>query len=447
VLGFDRAVIDLRLRQLLKDAPGRPSLRTQVSFLLSGLRRLMFYLTTPNEALPDVRGPYAVLFYARWFNLPPACAPPHYDWVTWTRASGQIAADVELWAQNGEAVPADHATYRQTRLALPAFATSGAYRRFQAALVLLTMSMLARWLVGDWRSALLLRDVIEAEHARRAEHLASAYFFLPQLMADRPLWTFVAEQRGSRVCLVMYSHNFQVVFPSDRPNAIVCGPAYARTRWPQAIVITPGCKTVLTAAGATIDRYTVAGDVSTVDAGVRIELPRKPLVAVIDIDPASPYPDAYQSRDVVLSFLDRVSAIIVAEGAVPVWKPKGALLPEHCVAPSDLRPDADDCLAIARRYGAIICPAGSPIQWLADNVRAGIVMPFTTPATTFRLHGRDAVYFDVTGKLNPGHIAARGIEVMSDNDKLAVWLRAALASSEDMKKANSVGHIDDPMSV
>jgi hypothetical protein len=401
----------------------------QVMAFRSGLRRVAFYLLTPNEHLPKPDGAYAVLHYARSFNLPPNCPPPHWDWVTWSRVSGLIGPDVELWASwsDGPVATAPVLRLRRTRMSLPAFRSAKQHRAFRRSLLRLTATVVIRWIAGAWWAPLLFRDLVELAHCRAVEaDLAASYFFPPQFMAHRPLWTWWAEAKGRRAVLVFYSHNFQVTFPRTRPEAVITDPIYSLTRWSETVYLTEECGRIMEDAGG--------GAVAMVDSGVRLELPRHPTVAIFDIDPYPRseralvgMPQPYHTRAVVRAFLEEVTAAVVEAGAVPVWKPKGVLLPEHALNATDLRYDRHAHLQIARRYGVVLCPGGVPVHYLAQSADAAIVLPFTTPATVFRLLGRPAVYFDPTGQLGRHARMARGAPILTDRRALHDWLREILA--------------------
>lgn len=409
----------------------------QVRAFRSGLRRVAFYLITPNERLPKPESAYAVLHYARSFNLPPNCPPPHWDWVTWSRMSGLAGPDVELWASwsDGPVATEPARRLRRTRMSLPAFRSAAQHRAFRRSLLRLTATVAIRWIAGAWWAPLLFRDLVELTHCRAVEtDLAACYFFPPQFMAHRPLWTWWAEAKGRRAVLVFYSHNFQVTFSRRRPEAVITDPIYSLTRWPEVVYLTEECGRIMEEAGAAPHRHVVGGAVAMVDSGARLDVPRRPTVAIFDIDPYPRseralvgMPQPYHTRTVVRAFLEDVTAAVVEAGAVPVWKPKGVLLPQHALDATDLRYDRLAHLEIARRHGVVLCPGGVPVHYLVQAADAAIVLPFTTPATVFRLLGRPAVYYDPTGQLGLHARMARGAPILTDRRALRDWLHEVLA--------------------
>jgi hypothetical protein len=423
-------------------------LREQVVAFYAGLRRVAFYLLASNDRLPRPRGRYAVLHYARWFNVPPKCPPPHWDWATWTRQARLVAPDTELWASHvdSETWADPRRQLSHTQLSLPGFRTAAQYRAFRLNLVRLTLTVLGRWLTGSWWAPLLFRELVELAHCRAVAKgdLADAYFFMPQFMHRRPLWTWHAEAQGARAVLVFYSHNFQVVFPPDRPEQIIIDASYSLTWWPEIVYMTDTCRDMFDAAGAVSHRHITAGAVTTVDSGVRIEIPRRPSVAIFDIAPerlgpraAVGMPQPYHEREIVRAFLEQATAAVVEAGATPVWKLKGVLLPEHAINPTDLRFDRHAHLEIARRYGAVLSHAGLPVHELAMQTDAAIVLPFTTPATVFRLLGRPAAYFDPTGKLDKHILMARGAPILTSPQALQIWLSDVIGARLEQRKVGT----------
>jgi polysaccharide biosynthesis PFTS motif protein len=112
-------------------------------------------------------------------------------------------------------------------------------------------------------------------------------------------------------------------------------------------------------------------------------------------------------------------------------------MPEHAVAPTDLRYYRQAHLEIARRHSAFICPDGLPAHQLVTQTDAAIVLPFTTPATIYRLFGKPAAYFDPTGQLARHDLMARGAPILVDRQALRQWISSVLDGADQRRRVGT----------
>jgi hypothetical protein len=404
----------------------------QIEGFTSGLRRLGHYLRHARQ-FGRPSGSYGVLYFARSFNLPPRdCSPPHYDWATWTLQSGLVARETRLWAVSlsGGDVSRDHIEIVPN--ALPGLRSRWDMARFVLTAARIVVVTMLRWLTGTWWAPVMLREFIDLAYARcvAAGDFAVGYYFPPQFMSSRPLWSWWAERQGADAVLVFYSHNFQTTYLPGPPDLPLTDPTYGLMRWPKVVYLTDECGPYMEAVGAAPHKHVVLGPVTMVDQGGIPPATGRPAVAVFDMDPAPRVhravvglPLNWHSTEIVRVFLDEVSAAIRESGAVPVWKLKGTIFEEDALDPSALRYDRVAHRAIARKHGVVVCKDSIPVHRLAGSVDAAIVLPFTTPATLFRQLGVAAAYYDPTGTLGGHVLMARGAQILTDRRVLRVWLR------------------------
>ena len=418
----------------------------QAREFLSGLRRIAHYLRL-SRTFGRPNGRYAVLYFVRDFNLPPRdCPRPHWDWVTSTRQLGLVDHGTKLWAvslSGGDIASSGINVVPNPMPALRGWRNMAAFV-LSASLVVAVSAL--RWATGSWWAPVMLREFIDLAYARQIDgaDFASAYFFPPQFMSRRPLWSWWVERLGSDVVLEFYSHNFQTTYLLDKPDARLTDVTYSLMRWHKVVYITKECGPYMEAVGAARHQHIVAGMVSLVDQGGMPPVIDGPAIAVFDIDPVSParratagMPQHWHSRAVVRAFLDEVSAAIREAGATPVWKLKGTIFEEEAFVPEALRYDHLAHQEIAKKHGAVVCSDRLPVQRLAGAVDAALVLPFTTPATLFRMLGRPAAYYDPTGTLGAHALMARGAPILADPHALRTWLKDVLRQSLERKRISA----------
>jgi hypothetical protein len=412
--------------------------RFQIDEYCSGIRRILHYLKHfRNFTDPDRH--YAVLYYARSFNVPPKnCPPPHWDWATWTMKSGLVEPGTQLWAVSLGGGDVGRENIKDSPSPFPVLRSRWDVVRFIALAVRITTITTLRWLGGAWWAPVMLREFVDLAYARCVDPslLAVAYFFPSQFMSRRPLWSWFVEQKGAKVCKVFYSHNFQTTFMRDRPDMPMNDPIYSLMRWSQVVYLTEQCGPFMETVGAAPHRHIVGGVIGFVDQGGLSPKVDRPAVAVFDIDPARRVdravlglPQHWHSVAIVRAFLDEVSAAIREAGAVPVWKLKGTIFEEEAIHPGDLRYDRIAHRTIAQKHGVVICKNTVPVHRLVGSVDAALVLPFTTPATVFRRFGLPAAYYDPTGKLDGNVVMARGAQILTDQRALRHWLRQVVEHS------------------
>jgi len=418
----------------------------QIREFWSGLRRIAHYFRL-GRRFGHPSGHYAVLYFARDFNLPPRdCPLPHWDWATWTLQSGLVGPGTQLWAVSlsGGDIGRDGITVVPN--SMPALRRVRTMAEFVLSAVGIVAVTIVRWTTGAWWAPVMLREFIDLAYARHVAtaDLATAYFFPPQFMSRRPLWSWWVERRGADAVLEFYSHNFQTTFLPDQPDLPLTDAIFSLMRWPKVVYMTDECGPYMEAIGASPHQHIVAGAVSFVDEGGLPPAFDRPAVAIFDIDPvprvgraAVGMPQYWHSRAVVRVFLDEASAAIREAGAIPVWKLKGTIFEEEAIHPGSLRYDNLAHREMARKHGAVICKDTMPAQRLAGAVDAALVLPFTTPATLFRMLGRPAAYYDPTGTLGDHALMARGAPILTDRRALRAWLGEVLGEAVRQRRISA----------
>jgi polysaccharide biosynthesis PFTS motif protein len=284
---------------------------------------------------------------------------------------------------------------------------------------------------GRWWHALMLAEAAKGALIRisKADRLARDYLFHNSSWIYRPLWTYDAEARGSRVILYFYSTNCQPFKRDDMdPSRSYYG--YKAMSWPHYLVWDNYQANYLKDIVKINSRIDVVGSIWFSSSCVSLPLLPNRAVAVFDIQPLRKalyntlaVDFDYYTPFTVNKFLIDVSDVLVRINCVMVLKRKRNI--KNLTHPSYRR----ELINLERLDGFVeIDPDLSAIT-LIDKCLAVISLPFTSTAILAREADKPSVYYDPHSVLQKDDPAAHGIEIIQDKDRLCIWLIEAINGS------------------
>lgn len=299
---------------------------------------------------------------------------------------------------------------------------------FRAVLMIFWASM--RWVTGAWWTPFILPQAIYLAYARHlsVNRLPLQACFNSTQKIVRPLWTYDAERRGTRVMIILYSKNVSVFIPSN-PQVPDTAPDFAQVSWPEFVIWDNDHERELVATGVNPKaRFTKVGLIGLADSPRDFAALPHPSVAVFDVDAVSitygalrGFARPYWNHENTLAFVEGAFRAIRAAGALPVYKPKGYL------GGKLLRPRPQAFLDLVERYDAVLLDGMINANRVITATDASISMPFTSTAASSAYLARPSVYFDPTADLQ-NHLALAGdVSVLFDVAELEEWVRTALA--------------------
>jgi polysaccharide biosynthesis PFTS motif protein len=282
---------------------------------------------------------------------------------------------------------------------------------------------------GNWCHAILLSQSAVAAKVRQssAHGLARDYLFHNSGHIYRPLWTYEAEKKGSRVIMYFYSTSEQFKSPEGYvPDRFEWG----AMSWPHYLVFDRYQKDVLKRALGDKIQVEIVGPIWFRTSSVDLpELPSKS-VAVFDVPPYrsavhfgfTTLAELYWGHNVENQFLLDIKSALDACGAKTLYKGKrnigsrikknyAALLLELSSDPNFVSADPDI----------------SPVR-VISACHAVISMPFTSTALIGAELGKPTAYYDCLGILHKDDRAAHGIELLSGPEELSMWLEQVFHS-------------------
>lgn len=277
---------------------------------------------------------------------------------------------------------------------------------------------------GRWWHAVLLGEAALARVARAvpASSLARDYLLNNSGWLYRPLWTYEAEQRGSRILFYHYSTNSAAFKRSDgySPEHYT----WALTNWPLHLVWDrQQAEFVQRAVGAT--DVEIVGPIwfsSSPDAITKLN---PASIAVFDVQPFRTSRSLvlaadfnYYTAETCSAFVRDVARACAETGFDMVWKRKRSIgklaHPQYRKVAASLD---------AQSHVRLVPTEHSAIR-VIERCCAAISLPFTSTALLAKHLGRPSCYYDPSGQLQKDDRAAHDIPILSDYDELIGWIRS-----------------------
>lgn len=382
-----------------------------------GARYAFFVRLGPaNLPVSEIEGQSrdVVTWYARWKDRPAAV--------------DELCHDV---ASSGVATVPSVLGLPIRRLSGPVPAIEGLVPllRFTVWGVAATSISLVRWVSGKWAAALILGEAAMASQARFTPpaRLARDYLFHNSGHIYRPLWTYEAERKGSRITLYCYSTNFEgFKRPSGYPTQ---AHSWQAMTWPRYLVWDEYQKEFIRRAVGQGPEVLVVGPIWFATSSLEMPRVQGRSVAVFDVQPRRPSwyqevapPHRYYVPEVANAFLDDVHGCVRSCGAAAVFKQKrdiGRLMHRRYVRTVERLEGEPDFVSV---------PADIDAACVIERCQAVVSIPFTSTALVARSLGRPSVFYDPTGHVQRDDRAAHGIPVLSGRSELEAWLREVLGS-------------------
>lgn len=322
------------------------------------------------------------------------------------------------------------------KYALPPLSQAKEVVQFGRWAIVAIVGALAAAIRGNWCYAMMLAEAAKAELVRLApqEQLAREYLFHFSDTIYRPLWTYEAERKGSRITCYFYSTSEEFKLPSGyEPNSTY----WKLMNWPLYLA--------WDSYNADLLRRTVSEEVNVQTVGPiwfassAKEVPDLPQhsIAVFDIQPIrssghfgfSTMADlGYGNPKVPMQFIQDIYAAALGLGGTVVHKRK-----RH---DPRFRKSYRKMLDGLAREGHFISiePDTAAIR-VIERCQGVLSMPFTSTGVLGAHLGKPSAYYDPTGRLQKDDVGAHGVPLLSSQEELRIWLKTVLGD-EDRSSSN-----------
>jgi polysaccharide biosynthesis PFTS motif protein len=291
--------------------------------------------------------------------------------------------------------------------------------------------LIATWdlLRGRWWHALLLNQAALAAQVRiqNPERLAKDYLFHNSGWIYRPLWTYEAEKRGSRITFYFYSTNCEGFKRTEGYPPLFYG--YHAMNWPHYLVWDEYQADFVRRAVGEAANISVGGSICFSTSAEEMPAFSGRGVAVFDVTPhrSSRYQTLgadfeFYTPATCIPFLHDIQQATEDAGYRMLWKGKrkiGSIAhPRYRIFTERLS-----------EANVIILDPDLSANRVIEACSLVISMPFTSTALIARELGKPSCYYDPTGMVQKGDRAAHGIEIISGPEELKKWLKNILVES------------------
>lgn len=280
---------------------------------------------------------------------------------------------------------------------------------------------------GRWWHALIFAEAVLAVKARlqSTDSLAVEYLFHNSGWIFRPLWTYEAEKKDSRITLYFYSTNIETFKRSE--GYVLQANCWQAINWPRYLVWDEYQANFIKRFKGPEVHISIVGPIWFQSSTEK--LPPLPVrsVAVFDVQPMR---DAfyetlgidieYYIPEVCNQFMVDIADLLKQNGATLVYKRKrkmGNLI--HYKYRNLLN-------KLIGATNFIPVDADIAAQHLIEQCSAVISMPFTSTALLGKQLGKPSIYYDPNGIIQEDDRAAHGIKVIIGREELNEWLLSVL---------------------
>ncbi len=324
-----------------------------------------------------------------------------------------------------------------TSSALPELSTFSQLLKFLSFGLFIIMEAFVSLICGRWWNVIMLNEAWKriVIKINKPENLACDYLFHNSSWIYRPLWTYEAERKGSRILFYFYSTNIEGFKQSDKYLAPYFG--WKTSTWPHFLVW---------------DEFQYDYIKNSISQNVKISitsplnfhypqnsLPSLPnnYFAVFDVQPARD--SFYCSLGITFDYFtpencnqfltDILDVLQITKNEMVLKRKRdmGKLI--HYKYLNLL----NQCES--QPYFNSIDP-NATAQQLIVNSKAVISMPFTATAVIAKSMGKPSVYYDPNRIIQKDDKGAHGIPILTGKKELYDWVTSLMAS-KDIKKLDN----------
>lgn len=275
---------------------------------------------------------------------------------------------------------------------------------------------------GRWVNALLFPEAIARKMIELAKpkKLAADYLFSLSAFIYRPLWTYVAERKGSEITLYNYAASFPQFKMKDRYPYSESG--YQSVSWPRMLYWSESYAEYTRAIISPKVNIKMVPPIWYADSDEEIPIRDRPCIALFDISPTRSFAHnfllptpVYRTYKIGRSFLEEIYSLAHMHGYDLLWKRKRKFGAIHNRA----------YIKFAESFSLLpgvitIPPEISPFRVVKECV-ASISMPFTSTALISKECNSISIYYDSTKSLFRDDRGCQGVPLISGSSELAIW--------------------------
>ena len=371
--------------------------------------------------------PYAVFPDLSLNNLPVSGQNKSYDIISWYKQSKIKNPDIqEIWAQVREAkthqIPPDIIVCRNI---FPRFTKWSYYFKYFYKLFKAFIVACLNMIYGKWWYGLLFDESAYFHYVSviNDQDVAREYLFHHSCCIYKPLWTFEAEAKGSRVSLYFYSTNSEGFKYGE--HALNSDYAFKLMKWNRIIVWDEQQRDHLKQYCPNAE-YQIVGPIYFSDSNATINnYDSETLISIFNVTPNRPTrytslgyaKSPYFSPELTFNYFSDIALLKTINNATILWKKK------RTVERTFINKGFSINLSKFHQEKKII-PVDPEIsaRSLIEKCDIVISMPFTSTAIIGKELGKPSIFYDASASIEKNE--SHGIPVLKNKEELKNWYRS-----------------------
>jgi len=352
---------------------------------------------------------------------------PSYDIISWySQYSGRVKNINALCHDVIDLNPCAVAGIPVVRMpsCVPPLAKCGTLMRYISWSLTAICLCMIEFLRGRWWHALLLKEASQSTAVRMqsSQQLAREYLFHNSAWTYRPLWTYEAEKKGSKITIYFYSTNNEGF---KRPDGNYGRPhfGYLAMNWSHYLVWDHYQANTIRRWVGERPIVSVVGPIWFHSGGIKLPTLSSKAIAVFDVQPfrdsfykSFGFDFDYYTPTTAIQFLSDIQVVLARCGSQFIFKPKRNI--GRKVHPKYVQ----FIRKLTERPGFVsLDPDASAFQ-VIKNCVAVISIPFTSTALIAKELGKPSVYYDPHGLIQRDDRGAHGIDILCGPKELVAWV-------------------------
>jgi polysaccharide biosynthesis PFTS motif protein len=278
-------------------------------------------------------------------------------------------------------------------------------------------------ITGKWQYTLMFPEVIKKKYVKllNKKNLALTYMFHNSSWIYRPLWTYDAENKGSKIIFYFYSTNIESF--SINNNKKIQANCWNIMTWPNIFVWDNFQKSFILNSISFKSNILITGPIWFTDIEDSIPKSYSRTIALFDIQPLRDLifqqlgmDYEYYIPDVINKFLIDIVEVATSLNFTILYKKKKVLGRNTHIKYTKLIKELLSCKNLIHVNSEI-----SAFK-LIEKSDITISIPFTSTSLIASSMNKPTVYYDPTGLLWKEDPARHNIQIISNKQELHIWL-------------------------
>lgn len=348
-----------------------------------------------------------------------------YDIISWYTRWNNRSKDIEAYCHSVKNISRTHINEIPVIYVSSALATLhrlSQISKFLLGLIWMSFLSFINLLRGKYWNALLLGESLQSFYFRllNPKDIFADYLFHNSAYLFRPIWTYDAEERGSRVLFYFYSTNIERF--KELEGYGIQPYSWQLISWPNYLVWDEYQADFINRAVGYDKNIEIVGPIFFQDSSVElVELPKNSVV-VFDIQPhreslSQTYDGAveYFTSNVVNKFLEDIHFSCKKNGLIMILKRKrnSNLIDKRYRTLLENFSQSENFISIDPDVSAFR---------LIKETDVIISMPFTAPSIIAKNYGKSALYYDPIGIIQKDDRGAHGVQILTGLKELDMFI-------------------------